>query len=240
MLGLLKKEFYYCKWYLLGFFFLYVFVATIIVVTNILPAIVSEYESIEEIAYSFFISETVLIYVLASIPVAVISTSFAFDERSNFDKFILTSGVKRDTVITSKYLFTLLTSIVPLIIMLIVSIICFTNETINLVWSPLYLVSILISYVTIATFITTVNIYVMSRFGQMKQAAISSIFYIVFIFVIGVYLYLVMIGVVEAYDDIYDRALQSILTSSIGGAILIGLSAIFIYLTYQGYRKKEF
>ena len=238
MKGLLKKEFYYCKWYLLLFLIIYIIIAASALITSLLSSI-ETYTSYEFFLSNFYTSQMTLFYILSIIPVTSLSTSFAFDERSNFDKFILASGVKRDTVITTKYLFAILTSIIPITLFIVVSIICFIHPNVNAIWNPLYMISVIIAYVTSTIFITTFNIMIMSRFGQMKQTVISSILYIILIFAIAVYL-AIALNVFESVEEIYDSYLQSIVTTSVVGVILLVLSAAFVFYTYYGYRRKEF
>ncbi len=232
MIGLLKKEFHYCKWYLLTFFIIYLVISLNIFAYSILPTI--EYVESEFSEYSsiFLTLLVTIVYLFSSIPVSMLSTSYSFDERSNFDKFILASGIKRNTVITSKYIFTLICYIFPTILFLIITIVCFTNENINVIWEPLFMLPIIIAYISISCFISTMNILFMSRFGQMKQTVIMTILYIVFIAIIAGYLYFLLFDLETAY--------QSIMASTIIGCVLLTLSGVFVALTYQGYRKKEF
>lgn len=165
-------------------------------------------------------------------PSLMIPVSQEIDEKSNFDKFILSAGAMRKNIVQSKMIFGLL-SYLPSFLLFIVFLFClgFSSTAMEIVNINM-LVNFGLAFLSSTIFSVAFAVFLSLAIGSVKTRVVYPL---VSIFTIGI-----GAGVVAVlmYTDISDqyRYLLSLLWFIIALALAIGL----YYLSLKIYKKKEF
>ena len=227
MKGLLLKEYYYTK----GIMILFIVVFLFMFVINLSEVFLFD-SSItnEENYFNLVLSIVTTSFVYTFCPSSLLGSSFAYDERSNFNKFILTSGVKRDTIVTSKLVYCAISYVFPLILFILTLILTYTVSPYKNIVSP-YLAPTLIIQMIGGIFVyISMNLFFLISFGQVKQNIIMSF----------VNIFVAAILVLYMFSTMFLTGFQGLLISIIVTLILTLISIIFILFSYKKFKNKEF
>lgn len=136
------------------------------------------------IVFSFISGDGMLLLTLAFVFGTVqVSSMFTYDEMSRFDQFVNTMPVKRENIILSKYVLTVLLTIGINII--IIPIVAFhnMNKPTDL---PIDLVAIFCIFISLTIFLSSITLPFYVKFGSQKGRIIMFAVVFIPIFLIGV------------------------------------------------------
>lgn len=232
MKGLLTKEFYNLRYYVLLFLCIEILYFLSFLGTFIGTETTGEinYETININIMVTFIS---LGFILIWFPTNLITSSHQLDARCHFNSFILTSGISRKKVYFSKYVTSLILNILPISLYVIGIILCYTvyphrDLLAENIWLPLIFIGI-----SSMLFMTSLTNFFFTIFDAIKLAFLTII-----ISMLG---YAVtVLAMVFGYEFMmYDQIAGILITFLVTALLIIG-SLLFTYFGYRLFKKKEF
>lgn len=135
------------------------------------------------IVFSFFTGDGMLLLTLAFVFGTVqVSSLFTYDEMSRFDQFVNTLPVKKENVILSKYVLTVLLTIGINII--IIPVVAFHNMN-NPKDLPIDLVSIICFFMSVTIFLSSITLPFYVKFGSHKGRIVMFAVVFIPIFLMG-------------------------------------------------------
>src|SRR5574344_1538430 len=240
MKGLLLKELYNLKnfmilYYLIDIVLFVVYLITFIFTPNKDYATLTNEALIRSAIYNGSFVSLGYLLVISSI---VIQISNELDEKCNFDKFIISAGVNRKSIVDSKVFLGLISFSLPLIFGCVcIFLPCFYSGVPGYpVYDVNYAVSSFIGFISFGLFLLGLNLLFTVGLGSVKTRVIS-IF--TTIFVIAFYI----LGIVLSYELSFmngSNALYSYAVMIPLSVVVLGLGVLFYFLSIKLYKKKQF
>jgi MFS family permease len=240
MKGLILKELYNLKnfmilYYLIDVFLFAVYLITFITSPNKDFATLTNEEIIRSAIYSGSFICLGYLLVISSI---IIPISNELDEKCNFDKFIISAGVDRKLIVNSKVVLGLISFAVPFVLGTICLFLpCFFSGVQGYpVFDVNYAISSFIGFVSFGLFLLTLNLLFTTALGSVKTRVIS-IF--TTIFIIAIYIG----GIVFSYELSFmngSNALYSYAVMVPLSVVVLAVGIFFYFLSIRIYKKKQF
>lgn len=160
-----------------------------------------------------------------------LSVSFEVDEKCNFSRFIVSTGVKRDTIVLSKHVLGLIFSIFPLIIVTVVGIV------LHVIFPQFFnILNIFEMIVVFATGIFMINcfvVFITFTLGSVKGRIVTTFVSLVFVAAL-------IITTIFGIGMFGGNVLTSSLICFISSFVYLLLGILFGALSITSFRKKNF
>lgn len=239
MKGLLRKEFYNLRFYVL----LYYIIDISMIVYFIFGLLESSSEgsSVDftkpvDIIFSGLVSASIfpILYVL-SFSSIIVMVSCEIDEKCNFDKFIISAGVNRREIVNSKFALGFISYFIPFLIMLFFAIFPMFVKGFSSFYDWQMMLSVIFIFIGTIFISVTLNIFATVWLGSTKTKIIGSLFILVVDAIsTGAYMLALCCG---------PQSIINISTFFISVPYLLittGLLVLFYYLSIKCYYKKQF
>lgn len=239
MKGLLRKEFYNLRFYVL----LYYIIDLLMIVYFVFGMLESksgegavDFTKPMSIIFSGLLPNSIfpMLYVL-SFSSIIVMVSCEIDEKCNFDKFIISAGVERKKIVSSKFTLGFVSYFIPFLIMIFFAVFpMFLSEYAGFYdWQMM--LSILFIFIGTILISVTLNVFATVWLGSAKTKIIGSLFILLVDGIsTGVYILALCCG---------KNSLFPVSTFVVSVPYLLlttGLLVVFYFLSIKCYYKKQF